>query len=95
MNPQMLKQIQKLQADMMERQQKLEETEFTGESAGVSITILGSKKVVDCKLSSEIVQDKEMLEDAICVAFNKAIDQVNSELEEILSSAKMPNFLGL
>lgn len=95
MNPQMLKQIQKIQAEMMERQQRLEETEFTGTSAGVSITLLGSKKVVDCKISADIIQDKEMLEDAICVAFNKAIEQVNSELEEILSSAKMPNFLGL
>lgn len=74
---QMLKQAQKMQADMAEKQAELEETEYTASSGGgmVEVIVTGKKEIVSLKVKPEIVdpEDVEMLEDMITAAVNSAL----------------------
>lgn len=86
----MLKQAQKMQAQMSQIQEDLNNEEFSASSGGgaVNITILGNKTVKSIKISPEIVNpdEIEMLEDLIMAAFNQAIENAESESNKRLSA---------
>ncbi|MBP0979170.1 MAG: YbaB/EbfC family nucleoid-associated protein [Oscillospiraceae bacterium] len=86
----MLKQAQKMQAQMSQIQEDLNNQEFVGSAGGgaVNITILGSKIVKSVKISPEIVEkdEIEMLEDLITAAFNQAVENAENESNKRLSS---------
>ena len=79
----MLKQAQKLQKDMLETQEKINETEFTGKSSIVTVKMNGKKELLDIKIDIEKVEadDVELLQDMIMVAINDAMRQVDKETE--------------
>ena len=79
----MLKQAQKLQKDMMETQEKINETEFTGKSSIVTVKMNGKKELLDIKIDMEKIEedDIELLQDMIIVAFNDAMKQIDKEIE--------------
>lgn len=79
----MLKQAQKLQKDMMETQEKINETEFTGKSSIVTVKMNGKKELLDIKIDIEKIEedDVELLQDMITVAFNDAMKQIDKETE--------------
>lgn len=79
----MLKQAQKLQKDMMETQEKINETEFTGKSSIVTVKMNGKKELLDIKIDIEKIEedDVELLQDMITVAFNDAMKQIDKEIE--------------
>jgi len=79
----MLKQAQKLQKEMLETQNEINEKEFTGKSSIVTVKMNGEKKLLNVKIDSEQLEkdDIELLEDMIVVAINDAIDQINKETE--------------
>ena len=79
----MLKQAQKLQKDMLETQEKINETEFTGKSSIVTVKMNGKKELLDIKIDIEKVEadDVELLQDMIMVAINDAMKQVDKEIE--------------
>ncbi len=83
---QMLKQAQKMQADMQAFQADFEEREFVGKSSGelVSVTINGKHDVLNVSIKPEVVDpdDIEMLEDMIALAVNDAISAANKVQEE-------------
>ena len=91
---QLMKQAQKMQADMLAAQEELKETEVTGTSGGgmVEITMTCEKNVTNVKINPEAVdpEDVEMLEDLIVAAFNEA----SSEADKIKED-KMGAFAGL
>ena len=70
----MLKQAQALQKDMLKVKEEVDNTDFTGESSMVSITMKGTKEVVDVNINSESLEsdDIEALQDMIMIAFNQA-----------------------
>jgi len=80
----MLKQAQKLQKEMLETQNEINEKEFTGKSSIVTVKMNGEKKLLNVKIDNEELEkdDIELLEDMIVVAINDAIDQINKETEE-------------
>ena len=80
----MLKQAQKLQKDMLEEQEKINNTEFEGKSSIVTVKLNGKKEVLDIKINAEELEldDIEVLQDMIMVAFNDALNKVNKETEE-------------
>lgn len=90
----LMKQAQKMQADMEKAKEELKQTEVTGVSGGgmVSIVITGEKKVKKVELKPEVVDadDVEMLEDLILAAFNHALEQI-----EALEQEKLPNIPGM
>ncbi len=93
MNPmqmqQMMKQAQKLQADMAKAQQELDEMEIESESAsGLVKVVMNGKKVVKSVTidpNAVDVDDIEMLEDLIIVALNEGYGKV----DKIVASNKL------
>ena len=84
----MLKQAQKMQADMERKKQELAETELVGVSGGgmVEVTISGTNEIKAVRIKPEAVDpdDVEMLEDLVLSAVrdaqNKAKELSNSSL---------------
>ena len=79
----MLKQAQKLQKEMLETQEKINQTEFTGKSSIVTVKMTGAKELKNVKIDLEQIEadDVELLQDMIVVAVNDAINQINKETE--------------
>ena len=95
---QMLKQAQKMQADMAALQEDLEGREYSATSGGgaVEVTVDGKHLVKSIKINPEIVdpEEPEMLEDLITVAINEAIGNAiktsEEEMGSITSGLNMP-----
>ena len=83
---QMLKQAQKMQADMQNLQADLEGREYTANAGGglVKVTVDGKHTVKAVKINPEAVDldDIEMLEDFITIAVNEAIGKAIAESDE-------------
>lgn len=91
-----MKQAQNMQKDMLKMKEEIDNTEFTGESSLVKVTVLGNKKVVSVKIDFEDSLDKddiEMLEDMIVVAINDANKKIDEVTEKKMS--KYGNIPGL
>ncbi len=94
----MIKQAQKMQADMEQLQLELDAREYDIAAGGgaVNVKINGKKEVLSIKLSEEIVDpdDIETLEDTIVAAVNEAIKKVEDtnaeEMNKITGSISMP-----
>jgi len=86
----MLKQIQKMQADMAKVQAELENKTVTEESGGgmVKVVANGKKEIISINIDEEIAKsgDKEMLEDLIVAAVNKALQSAGKMAEEEMAS---------
>ncbi len=86
----MLKQAQKMQADIESLQAELDEREYSATTGGlVTVTINGKHKLkqlrIDPAALSEADGDPEMLEDLITVAFNEALENALKTAEEEMS----------
>ena len=99
----MLKQAQKMQEDMAQKQAELEAREYDVAAGGgvVNIKINGKKEILSVKLAEEIVDpdDIETLEDLIVAGVNEAIKKVeaeaSSEMSKITGSMSIPGMPGL
>ena len=82
----MMKQVQKMQAEMEKVQNELENKVVTEESGGgmVKATANGKKGIVSIEIDNEIIEsgDKEMIEDLVVAAVNKALDSAGRMAEE-------------
>ena len=82
----MIKQAQKLQADMETLQAELDEREYDVSAGGgaVKIKIKGTLEILNIEISPEIVDpdDIETLTDLVTAAVNEAISKVNKTNEE-------------
>ena len=88
----MVKKAQQMQKKMEEIQKELDSMEVVGESGGGMIKVIasGKKKLVSININEELLNDdKEMLEDLILVATNKALDKVDA-----ISKDKMGGLTG-
>jgi len=78
----MLKQAQKMQEEMAQKQAELEEREYETHAGGgvVSVKINGRKEILSVKIDPEVVDsdDVETLEDLVVAAVNEAIKTVES-----------------
>ncbi|MGK9477355.1 YbaB/EbfC family nucleoid-associated protein [Melioribacter sp. OK-6-Me] len=86
----MLKQIQKMQAEMAKVQEELGNKTVTEESGGgmVKVTANGKREIISIDIDEEIIKsnDKEMIEDLIIAAVNKALESASKMAEEELAS---------
>lgn len=80
----MLKQAQKMQKDMMNAQEEINNTVFTGKSSLVTVTMDGTKTVKSVKIDADGLdkEDIEMLEDMMIVAVNDCVKQINDLTEK-------------
>lgn len=90
----MIKQAQKMQAEMQKKQDELAQTEVIGTSAGgmVEVVATGKNEIKAVRIKPEAVDpdDVEMLEDLVMAAIRDAQNKVNE-----LSKNSMGDFGGL
>ena len=81
-----MKQAQKLQKDMLEAQNEINNKVFESKSSLVSGKMTGEKKLIEVKIDADKLEndDIEMLEDMFVVAVNDAIKQIEKETEQKL-----------
>lgn len=81
----LMRQAQKMQADMQRMQEELANMEVTGQSGGGMVTVVmnGRHDVKRVGIDSSLMQDdKEMLEDLIAAAVNDAVRQIEKTSQE-------------
>ena len=82
----MMRQVQKMQDAIREKQAELEAKEYTGTASGelVTVTMTGKHEITAVKIKPEAVdpEDIEMLEDLIAAAVNSAVAAVDKESDE-------------
>ena len=79
----LMKQAQKLQKEMAQAQQELEEKEFEASVGGGAVLVKtnGKKEVLSIKIKEEVVDpdDVEMLGDLVLSAVNEALKKAEEE----------------
>ncbi len=83
----LMKQAQKMQAQMQKAQEELAGLEVTGEAGGglVRIRMTCKREVRKLTIDPSLVSDdREMLEDVLAAAFNDALRKVERMVEEKL-----------
>lgn len=82
----MMKQVQKMQAEMEKVQNELGDKTVEEESGGgmVKAVVNGKKELVSLDIDPEIITagDKEMLEDLVVAAVRKALDSAGKMAED-------------
>ena len=94
----MIKQAQKMQEDMAEKQAELDAREYDISAGGgvVGVKINGKREILSIDIKPEIVDpdDVEMLSDILVAAINEAIKRVedtnSAEMSKITGSIGMP-----
>ncbi|HIW34430.1 MAG TPA: YbaB/EbfC family nucleoid-associated protein [Candidatus Paenibacillus intestinavium] len=95
---QMMKQVKKMQAQMLKAQEELEGKTVEGSAGGgvVTVTISGHKKLLNIAISPEAVdpEDIEMLQDLVVTAVNdaltKAEELANQDMGKYTGGMKIP-----
>ena len=79
----MMKQIQKMQEEMLKNQEELEDKSYEGSSGGgaVTVTASGAKRITAVNIDPDVVDedDIEMLEDLVMTAVNEALAKADDE----------------
>ena len=80
----MLKQAQALQKDMLKVKDEIDNTEFTGESSLVKVTMKGTKEVERIEITADSLDkdDIEALQDMLVVAINSASKKIDDVTEQ-------------
>lgn len=89
----LMKQAQKMQANMEKAQQELALMEVTGQSGGgmVKVIMTGKHDVKRVSIEDALFEDdKDMLEDLIAAAVNDAVRQVEKNSQERMSGMMPP-----
>ena len=85
----LMKQAQRMQRQMEETTNELEEKEYSASAGGgaVTVTVSGKKEVLSVKLAEEVVDpdDIEMLQDLIVAATNEALRKMEEESQAAMS----------
>lgn len=84
----LMKQAQKMQADLQQAQEKLAREELVGEAGGglVKVTMNGRHEVHRVEIDDSLVgDDREMLEDLVSAAINDAVRRVAERARESMS----------
>ncbi len=95
---QMMKQVKKMQEQMMKAQEELETKVIDGSAGGgaVTVTANGHKKILSITIKPEAVdpEDVEMLQDLVLTAVNdvltKVDDLANKDMSKFTGGMKIP-----
>lgn len=89
----MMKQAQQMQKKMAEVTESLE-VEGSAGGGMVTITMSGSKQIVDITIEPDVVDpdDIEMLQDLIVAAVNDAVRKVDEEMQNQMGGMMPPGF---
>jgi nucleoid-associated protein EbfC len=85
----MMKQAMALQANMKKAQEEIATMEVVGESGGgmVKVTMNGKHEAKRVQIEPQVAsEDREMLEDLIAAAINDAVNKVDQQTQQRMSS---------
>jgi len=89
MNMNMIKQAQKMQADMLKMQSEMEEKTYSAKSGGGVVTAVanGKHELTELVIEPDAVdpEDVEMLQDLIVAAVNEAMRKASDDMSESMS----------
>lgn len=82
----MMKQAQKLQKDMMNEKEKIDNNEYIGTSSFVTVKMMGNKQIKEVKIDMDSIdkEEIELLQDMLVVAINQAIKKIDDDTEKKL-----------
>ncbi len=85
----MMKQAQKMQRDLMQMQEDLEQQTYTASAGGgaVSATVSGKRELTELTIDPEAVdpEDVEMLQDMVVAAVNEALRKAEEASAQSMS----------
>lgn len=92
--------VKEAQEKMKATQENLVNINTTTEVGGgmVKVTINGHRQIVKMEIDPEIMNDKEMVQDLIIAAFNKASSEIDALIKQEMSKSMegiLPNIPGL
>ena len=89
MNMNMIKQAQKMQADIMKMQSEMEEQTYSAQSGGgvVTAVVSGKRELTELVIDPSAVdpEDVEMLQDLIVAAVNEAMRKAETSMNDSMS----------
>jgi DNA-binding YbaB/EbfC family protein len=83
----LMQQAQQMQNQLSKVEKDLENTEYTGESQGVSVKINGKYEAQSVVISKDLIaddDDREMLQDLLLIAVNEAVKKASDDKENKL-----------
>ena len=97
----MMKQVQKMQRDMVKLQEELAEKTVESTAGGGAVRIIanGKNEIISIEIKPEAVdpEDVEMLQDLITAAVNEALrkaqEMVSQEMGKLTGGLKIPGLL--
>ena len=94
---QLIKEAQKMQADIQKSQEELGSKRFTATAGGGAIeaTVTGNKVIESIKIKPDVVDpdDVEMLQDLIITCVNEAMGKVDSAQASELGKYNIPGIM--
>ncbi|MCS6795893.1 MAG: YbaB/EbfC family nucleoid-associated protein [Raineya sp.] len=98
----LMSKVKELQSKLQEAREGLKNISATAESGAglVRVTVNGNRQVISIEIENELIkpEEKEMLQDLIVAAVNKAIQEVEHKIVEYIRQItggivpEMPNF---
>lgn len=83
----LLKDAQKMQADLQKNQEEITSKEFETTVGGgaISVVMAGTKKVKSINIDQELINsgDKEMIEDLVILGINEVISKIEKEEKQL------------
>ena len=94
---QLMKEAQKMQADIQKSQEELGNKEFSASAGGgaIEVVVSGNKLIKSMKIKPEVVDpdDVEMLQDLIITCVNEAMGKVESAQASELGKYNIPGII--
>ncbi|MBR6688754.1 MAG: YbaB/EbfC family nucleoid-associated protein [Clostridia bacterium] len=94
---QLMKQAQKMQADLQKKQEEAANTEFEVSAGGGAVVVkaTGAKEIKEITIKKEVVDpdDVEMLQDLVLTAVNEALRKADDMMQEGLEGFNIPGLM--
>ena len=90
----LLKQAQKMQNDLAKLEKDFESRVYVEENDLIRVEVNGKNKVLSIEIKADSFEDKDLIQDMIVIAVNKANEKASKEHEKAVSKLtggmKMP-----
>ena len=93
----LMRQAQKMQAEMQKKQEEAANTEFETSAGGGAVVVkaTGAKEIKEIIIKKEVVDpdDVEMLQDLVITAVNEALRKADDMMQEGLGGLNIPGLM--
>ena len=93
----LMRQAQKMQAEMQKKQEEAANTEFETSAGGGAVVVkaTGAKEIKEIIIKKEVVdpEDVEMLQDLVLTAVNEALRKADDMMQEGLGGLNIPGLM--